>query len=49
MNHPRPDHERSNDYDVELSDPVYENVMVSVSYKRLNSQKTLKRLHLQAK
>ncbi|XP_039503383.1 B-cell receptor CD22-like [Pimephales promelas] len=26
MNHPRPDHERRNDYDVELSDLVYENV-----------------------
>ncbi|KAG1955817.1 hypothetical protein F2P79_007803 [Pimephales promelas] len=26
MNHPRPDHERRNAYDVELSDPVYENV-----------------------
>ncbi|KAG1955816.1 hypothetical protein F2P79_007802 [Pimephales promelas] len=26
MNHPQPDHERRNAYDVELSDPVYENV-----------------------
>jgi len=43
MNHPRPDHERRNAHDVELSDPVYENVTVSFSYKRLNS------LHLQAK
>ena len=40
MNHSRPDHDRHNAYHTELSDPVYENVtvsVVSVSYSRLNS------------
>ncbi|XDV16415.1 hypothetical protein PO909_016140, partial [Leuciscus waleckii] len=29
MNHSRPDHDRHNAYDVELSDPVYENEMAA--------------------
>ncbi|CAM4446495.1 unnamed protein product [Leuciscus chuanchicus] len=29
INHSRPDHDRHNAYDVELSDPVYENVMAA--------------------